>query len=74
MPAICCQRNPNPKRHEQLIATGFIALSKRNGVQIDEDHHITIDDTIDTTGRVFMGLTLGCARCHDHKFDPHSGP
>ena len=29
-----------------------------------------IDEQVDTVGRVFMGLTIGCARCHDHKFDP----
>ncbi|MBI3464947.1 MAG: DUF1553 domain-containing protein, partial [Planctomycetes bacterium] len=32
--------------------------------------HLTIEDTIETTGRAFLGLTLRCARCHDHKFDP----
>ncbi len=31
-----------------------------------------VDDQIDTVGKAFMGLTLGCARCHDHKFDPIS--
>jgi len=29
-----------------------------------------IDEQIDTTGKAFLGMTLGCARCHDHKFDP----
>src|SRR5262249_2789993 len=32
--------------------------------------HLTLEDAIETTGRAFMGLTLRCARCHDHKFDP----
>ena len=32
--------------------------------------HLTLEDTIETTGRAFLGLTLRCARCHDHKFDP----
>src|SRR5262249_25502562 len=31
---------------------------------------LTLEDAIDTTGRAFLGLTLRCARCHDHKFDP----
>jgi hypothetical protein len=32
--------------------------------------HLTVEDTIETTGRAFLGLTLRCARCHDHKYDP----
>src|SRR5262249_54525834 len=32
--------------------------------------HLTLEDAIETTGRAFLGLTLRCARCHDHKFDP----
>ena len=43
---------------EVLPALGFHALGKRD------------DDRVDVTGRVFLGLTLGCAQCHDHKFDP----
>ncbi len=35
-----------------------------------EQWHLTLEDAIDTTGRAFLGLTLRCARCHDHKFDP----
>ena len=31
-----------------------------------------VDEQLDTTGRAFMGMTFGCARCHDHKFDPIS--
>ena len=55
---------------EMTIGTGFIALSRRFSVNPEADHHLTIEDTIDTTGRVMMGLSLSCARCHDHKFDP----
>jgi hypothetical protein len=58
------------ERHEGIVATGFIALSRRSGEDPDEEHHITIDDTIDTVGKAFLGLNLGCSRCHNNKFDP----
>src|SRR5262249_3579647 len=49
-----------------LAAMGFLTTGRRF---INNIHDI-IDDRIDTTGRGMMALTLGCARCHDHKFDP----
>jgi hypothetical protein len=57
---------------QKLIATGFLIigpkmLSERNKEKLHMD---VVDEQLDTIGRVFMGLTLGCARCHDHKFDP----
>ena len=55
---------------EQTIATGFLALSRRYATGPYELWHLTLEDTVDTTGRVFLGLTFKCARCHDHKFDP----
>jgi hypothetical protein len=58
------------KYAEQVIATGFLAISRRFGFDPENYHHLTIQDTIDTAGQAFLGLTLGCARCHDHKFDP----
>ncbi|HEV7222542.1 MAG TPA: DUF1549 and DUF1553 domain-containing protein, partial [Pirellulales bacterium] len=55
---------------EKLAATGFLALSRRYGTGPYELWHLTLEDTIDTTGRAFLGLSLRCSRCHDHKFDP----
>ena len=57
---------------DPIIATGFLSvgpkmLAEDDPVKQQED---IIDEQIDTLGRTFMGLTLGCARCHDHKFDP----
>ncbi|MFI4875722.1 MAG: DUF1549 and DUF1553 domain-containing protein, partial [Blastopirellula sp. JB062] len=53
-----------------IIATGFVSLSRRFGNTKYEDEHLMIEDTIDTLGRGILGVTIRCARCHDHKFDP----
>jgi hypothetical protein len=59
------------QRNEQLIATGYIAISRRFGSIVKGyPQHLTIEDTLDNLGRTTLGLTLTCARCHDHKFDP----
>ena len=55
---------------EKKIATGYIAISRRIGVSPHNLKHITIEDTLNNIGKTFLGLTIGCARCHDHKFDP----
>lgn len=60
------------QRCQQTIATGFVALSRRFGVGPEHQLHLTIEDTIDTLGKAVLGLTVSCARCHDHKFDPIS--
>jgi hypothetical protein len=60
----------NQQYKEMLTATGFIAISRRFGFDPENYHHLTIQDTIDTVGQAFLGLSLGCARCHDHKYDP----
>ena len=57
---------------EQVTATGYLAISRRFGFDSENYHHLTIQDTIDTLGQSLLGLTLGCGRCHDHKFDPVS--
>ena len=60
------------QRWEQTIATGYVAISRRIGVSPHSLRHITIEDTLDNLGKTFLGLTIACARCHDHKFDPVS--
>jgi hypothetical protein len=60
------------KHTDSVVATGFLALSRRYATAPFELWHLTLEDTIETTGRAFLGLTLRCARCHDHKFDPVS--
>lgn len=61
-------------RHERLIATGFLALGPKVLAEGDEKKMELdiIDEQIDTLGRALIGMTFGCARCHDHKFDPIS--
>ena len=60
------------QRREQRIATGFLSmgpkvLAEPDKMKMEMD---IIDEQIDTLGKALLGLTLGCARCHDHKFDP----
>ncbi|WP_010586750.1 PSD1 and planctomycete cytochrome C domain-containing protein [Schlesneria paludicola] len=59
-------------RHRMLVATGFLAIGPKVLAEVDESkmRMDIIDEQIDAVGRAFLGLTLGCARCHDHKFDP----
>ena len=63
---------PNPTL-EQRVASGFHrcnATTNEAGVIIEEVEAIYAKDRVDTTGAVWLGLTVGCATCHDHKFDP----
>ena len=57
---------------DQLVATGFLVLGPKMLAEQDKPKLVMdiVDEQIDTVGRAFLGLTLGCARCHDHKFDP----
>ncbi len=56
----------------QAVATGFLALGPTNYEEQDKTQleYDVIDEQLDTLGRAFLGMTIGCARCHDHKFDP----
>ncbi len=62
------------QRREQLVASTFLSLGPKMLTERDKEKLFldTADEQIDTMGRAFLGLTLGCARCHEHKFDPVS--
>ncbi|WP_230776733.1 PSD1 and planctomycete cytochrome C domain-containing protein [Roseiconus lacunae] len=57
---------------ETISGTGFLVLGAKVLAEPDREKLMmdTIDEQIDTIGKAFMGMTLGCVRCHDHKFDP----
>jgi hypothetical protein len=59
---------------ETLVATGIHRLGPWDDEPADprQDRYDQLDDIVSTTSQVFLGLTLGCARCHDHKFEPLS--
>jgi hypothetical protein len=61
-----------PGNAEALVATGFNVLGPDMTDASDkaQRRQNTLDDMTDTAGLAFLGLTVGCARCHDHKFEP----
>jgi hypothetical protein len=63
-----------PERYaSQVTATGYLAVGKRYGYKASPDYqYLDFADAIDSVGRSLQGLSLGCARCHDHKYDPVS--
>lgn len=65
---------PKPTK-PQLVATAFhrnTMINQEGGVKADQFRHEATIDRVNTTGAVWLGLTVGCAQCHSHKFDPLS--
>lgn len=65
------RRNPEQQFNESIIGTGFWYLHEATHSPTDvlENEAIIIDNQLDVFGKTFLGLTIACARCHDHKFD-----
>ena len=61
-----------PNDGDAQIATGFLRQwpYEDNGRDLDRQWAAILSDVTETTGQVFLGMTIGCAKCHDHKFDP----
>jgi hypothetical protein len=60
---------------EQKVATGFHRNTQKNeegGIDLEQFRIDSVIDRVNTTGAVWLGLTVGCCQCHDHKFDPIS--
>jgi hypothetical protein len=62
------------QKRDQIVGTGMLALGSMNLQEGNYEQHLLdqVDDQIDVVSRAFMGLTLSCARCHDHKTEPVS--
>jgi cytochrome c553 len=60
------------ERRRQQVAASFLVLGNTNLEDQDKNQLVmdVVDEQLDTIGRAFLAQTLGCARCHDHKFDP----
>jgi hypothetical protein len=67
---LLAKKGPDDQYADHVVATGFLALTRRYATAPFEFWHLSLEDTIDTVGQAFLGLSLRCARCHDHKFDP----
>ncbi len=68
-------RTRDQRARDLLVATGFhrnTMLNEEGGVDVEEFRFAAVVDRLATTGTVWLGLTLGCAQCHTHKYDPLS--
>ncbi len=65
------RRDPATGANESAVATGFFRLHEgvHSPVDLREDAASKVDNQVDVLGKAFLGMTIACARCHDHKFD-----
>ncbi len=65
------RRDPSTGTNESVLGTGFFRFHEgvHSPVDLKEDGASKVDNQIDVLGKTFLGLTIACARCHDHKFD-----
>ena len=59
-----------PDSADARIATGYLRLGPENNMKNEQTRLDELDDLVTTTANAFLGMTVGCARCHNHKFDP----
>jgi len=59
-----------PGSHEATVATGYLRHGLEANIKTEETRMDELDDLVSTTSGAMLGMTAGCARCHDHKFDP----
>jgi mono/diheme cytochrome c family protein len=65
------RRNPGDGTNESILGTGFFFLGEgtHSPVDLRDEEAARVDNQVDVLGKAFLGTTLACARCHDHKFD-----
>ncbi len=65
------RRHPTDGFNESILGTGFFLLGEgiHSPVDLLDDEAMRIDNQVDVLSKTFLGLTVACARCHDHKFD-----